>query len=369
MNNFYDFIVIGAGISACTFASFLNKRFSDVSILIVEQGRRLGGRSTTRQSRNNIMLQYDHGLPSIRFSQHISEDIQTLILPLINSKVLVDISKDILLMNEFGILNNSRTNDKIYRSLPFMINFCEEIINQSINPKKINFLFQTLIKSIQRINDLWELQVNNGSLIKSKNLILSSSLIAHPRCLEILNMKSLPLSDAFVLGKDKVVDSVLSETSKLTYMKRKTYIFHVKNLGVVQNFKHKYLQVLFSNLIRDDLNFERIIFHRQSDGSMILVLHCSYINNLLEIDNRKITHYLLSLFFKHRIFIDLFLQARLIDTMDWRASQPLKPLLPKELQWSPISKIGFCGDWFDMNTCEGVESAMYSSIRLVQLLN
>ena len=51
MNNSYDFIVIGAGISACTFASFLNKRFSDASILLVEHGRRIGGRATTRKSR------------------------------------------------------------------------------------------------------------------------------------------------------------------------------------------------------------------------------------------------------------------------------------------------------------------------------
>ena len=54
--------------------------------------------------------------------------------------------------------------------------------------------------------------------------------------------------------------------------------------------------------------------------------------------------------------------------MDWRASQPLNNLLPKELQWSSSSKIGFCGDWFDLNSCGGVETAMNSSIRLVKLL-
>jgi len=51
MTNIYDFIVIGAGISACTFASLLNKRSSDLSILLVEHGRRIGGRATTRKSR------------------------------------------------------------------------------------------------------------------------------------------------------------------------------------------------------------------------------------------------------------------------------------------------------------------------------
>ena len=139
MNKTYDFIVIGAGISACTFASVLNKRFSDASILLVEHGRRMGGRATTRKSRKSKILEFNHGLPSISFSQHISQDLVTLISPLINTKKLIDISNDILIINEFGEMQYSSNNYKTYRSLPFMINFSEEIINQSINPKKISF--------------------------------------------------------------------------------------------------------------------------------------------------------------------------------------------------------------------------------------
>ena len=365
MNNIYDFIVIGAGISGCTFASLLNKRFSDASILLVEHGRRIGGRATTRKSRKNKNLEFDHGLPSISFSKHISEELRTLISPLLTSKKLVDISQDILLMNEFGIITNQFNNEITYRSFPFMANFCDEIINQSINPKKIKFLFQTLIKSIKRVDDLWTIEVNNRQFIKSENLILSSSLIAHPRCLKILNINTLPLRDAFMPGKDKVIDSLLRETKKLTYIKRKIYILHVSNLTVIQNFNHQYLQILFSNVIRNDLNFEKIIFQSQSDGSMIIALHCTYI---IEINIDNIINSLVSLFINYQIFQDLFLQAKLIDKMDWRASQPLNHLLPKELQWSSNSKIVFCGDWFDLNSCGGLESAMNSSIRLVKLL-
>ena len=369
MTNIYDFIVIGAGISACTFASLLNKRSPDLSILLVEHGRRIGGRATTRKSRKNKILEYDHGLPSINFRERISEDILELVSPLINSGKLVDISKDILLINEFGILSNAFTNDIIYRSSPFMANFCEEIINQSINPKKINFLFQTLTKSIKRIQDLWEIEVNNGRLIKSKNLILSSSLIAHPRCLNILKINSLPLRDAFIPGKDKLVDALIRETRKLTYINRKIYIFHVSNLSLSQKFNHQYLQIIFSNVIKEYSNFERIIFQRQSDGSMIISLHCFFINHLYEININNITKSLISLFANYQIFLDLFCEASLIDKMDWRASQPLNNLLSKEFQWSDSSKIGFCGDWFDLNGCGGVEAAMNSSFRLVKLLN
>ena len=369
MNNIYDFIVIGAGISACTFATCLNKRFPDASILLVEHGRRIGGRATTRKSRKKNALRFDHGLPSLHFSKHISKDIRTLISPLINSKKLINISNDILLMNEFGEINNLFTNSRIYRSVPFMINFCEDIINQAPNPGKINFLFETLTKSIRRKNNLWKVEANNESFINAKNLILSSSLIAHPRCLKILNINSLPLSDAFIREKDEVVDSVLRQIRKQDYIKRRIYILLVSNTVVVQNFKHNYLQMIFSQVIREELNFERIIFQGQSDGSMTIALHCFSINNMLENKVDKIINSLISIFFNHQNFLDLFSNAGLLDTMDWRASQPLNHFLPKELQWSPRSKIGFCGDWFDFNSFGGVESAMNSSIRLAQSLN
>ena len=123
-----------------------------------------------------------------------------------------------------------------------MANFCEEIINQASNPKKIKYLFKTFTKSLKHTNQLWEIQLSNGMLIKAKNLILSSSLIAHPRCLKILKINSLPLRDAFVQGQDRIVDSLLRETRKLTYIKRKIYILYNKNLAVVKNFDHQYLQ-------------------------------------------------------------------------------------------------------------------------------
>ena len=369
MNNFYDFIIIGAGISACTFASCINKRYPDASLLLIEHGRRLGGRATTRKSRKNQILEFDHGLPSISFSKHVSEDILSLISPLINKEKLIDISNNILIMDEFGVLNNSTSRNKIYKSSPYMINFCEEIVNQSINPEKINFLFQTLTKSLYRNKDLWNVQINNGDFVKSKILIMSSSLIAHPRCLEILGIDTLPLRDAFIIGQDQVVDSLLQEAKKLTYIKRKIFILYVSNHNVVYNFNYKYLQVIFSEEIMEDLSFEKIIFQSQSDGSMILALHCTHIDKFFDIKSDNIIKSLKSLFKDYPIFIDLILEACLIDTMDWRASQPLNNLLSKELQWSETSKIGFCGDWFNWKNCGGVESAMNSSIRLAQLIH
>ena len=136
MDNFYDFIVIGAGISACTFASSFNRRFPDASILLIEHGRRLGGRSTTRKSRKSIIHDFDHGLPSINFNKNISQDLTLLISPLIKSKILIDITKDVLVINEFSEIYHPFVTENFFRSFSSMTYFCNAIINQSINPKK-----------------------------------------------------------------------------------------------------------------------------------------------------------------------------------------------------------------------------------------
>ncbi len=367
MSNIYDFVVIGAGISASTFVASLNTRFPDASILLIEQGRRVGGRSTTRKSRKNIILEFDHGLPSISLSHNISEDLSNLISPLLKSKKLIDITNDILFINEFGKIYNEFTDYKIYRGFPFMINFCEEIIAQSVSSKSINFLFNTVTKSIKRLNFTWELKTNHNETIKCKNLILSSSLIAHPRCLQVLNINSLPLRDAFIEGEDEIVDTILMEVKKQEYLKRKNYIMHVSNSQIVQNFNLKYLQICFEKVISQKFFFERIIFQSQIDGSMIIVLHCCTKNKHFDLDFEKIIQILISIFVSKKKFIDLFLQAKLINQMHWRASQPINNLLPIDLQWSSQSNIGFCGDWFDLGGYIGVEAAMNSSIRLAKL--
>ena len=249
-----------------------------------------------------------------------------------------------------------------------MINFCDELIKVSTKPNNINFLFQTLAVSIIRKNSLWEVKTNHQRLFKSKNVILSSSLIAHPRCIDIMKINSIPLYDAFKNVKDDIVDCILRKTIKQEYLKRKNYIFHVSNLKIVNNFDQKYLHMQFSECLHEDFSFERIIFQMQRDGSMIIILHCSYISTFVDIQLEQIFQILRRIFIKEKKYLNLFDHAILLDTMDWRASQPINNLLSKELQWSSISNIGFCGDWFDFGNFSRVESAMNSSIRLAKIL-
>ena len=55
--------------------------------------------------------------------------------------------------------------------------------------------------------------------------------------------------------------------------------------------------------------------------------------------------------------------------MRWRASQPIGERVPLNLQISKDYKIGFCGDWFDVEGFGRIEGAILSGLELAKKFN
>ena len=53
MNKTYDLLILGGGVSACIFVSSIISKGFKGKIVIIENGRDLGGRFTTRKSFKN----------------------------------------------------------------------------------------------------------------------------------------------------------------------------------------------------------------------------------------------------------------------------------------------------------------------------
>ena len=60
----YDLLIIGGGISACVFASKYLQNNTTNKVGLIEIGRRLGGRSSTRISRKFKGWKLNHGSPN-----------------------------------------------------------------------------------------------------------------------------------------------------------------------------------------------------------------------------------------------------------------------------------------------------------------
>ena len=61
----YDLLIIGGGISACVFASKYLKNNITKKIALIEIGRGLGGRSSTRISKRFKGWRLNHGSPNL----------------------------------------------------------------------------------------------------------------------------------------------------------------------------------------------------------------------------------------------------------------------------------------------------------------
>ena len=60
----FDLLIIGGGISSCVFVSSHIKNGFNGRIAIIENGRQLGGRASTRNSLTNKGWKLNHGSPN-----------------------------------------------------------------------------------------------------------------------------------------------------------------------------------------------------------------------------------------------------------------------------------------------------------------
>ena len=116
MNNItYELIVIGGGISSCTFISKLLAKGFNGKIAIIETGRNLGGRCSSRISKKHSGWILNHGSPNFNIINNSNDlKLNNFISELLGKEI---IKKDNSLLIELNKNSNSSNN--------FTNQFCE----------------------------------------------------------------------------------------------------------------------------------------------------------------------------------------------------------------------------------------------------
>jgi len=97
----YDLVIIGGGISACVFASKHLKNNITKKIAIIEIGRGLGGRSSTRISKRFKGWKLNHGSPNFNISNSKNNLLlKKYIDELLQNKCIKIDDSDIFFLNE-----------------------------------------------------------------------------------------------------------------------------------------------------------------------------------------------------------------------------------------------------------------------------
>ena len=223
-------------------------------------------------------------------------------------------------------------------------------------------------------NEEWKLKSKNGDKFKSKYLICSTNLVSHKRSLKILNINQIPLRKAIPEYKDKKIDLLLHFLDKQSYITRLTFLIYTnENYCYKDNYFKKQRYFYLKKNLENKYKFERVIFQRQDNNKLGIVVHTKnidFINSYINSKNEDI--------FKQKIFtnfnelfegnssVNQLTYDEKISIMKWRASQPSGYAVPLSFQFSRKYRIGFCGDWFEGEGFGRIEGSILSALILVK---
>ena len=375
----YDLVIIGGGISACVFASNYLKKNITKKIAVIEIGRGLGGRASTRQSKRFRGWQLNHGAPNLNiFNCKNNLLLKNYIDQLLENKFIkIDDSELVYLDKKHNqeIIKKSEFSCGVnYLSLFSMNQLSSKIINFNNSSEKIDFYFETLIVDLKFNNNEWILTSRNGDKFKSKFLICSTNLLAHKRSLKILEINQIPLRKAVPINSDKKIDLLLNFLDKQTFIPRLTFLIYTN-----ENYRYKDCydkKIRYFNLkknLENKFKFERVVFQLQDNNKLGIVVHTKnvdFINSYTSTNDQNL--------FKLKIFknfnelfegnpsINQLKFNEKISIMKWRASQPSGCSVPLSLQLSRKYRIGFCGDWFEGEGFGRIEGAILSALLLAE---
>ena len=373
----YDLLIIGGGISACVFASKYLQNNTTKKIALIEVGRGLGGRSSTRISKRFKGWRLNHGAPNLNICNSKNDFLlKSFIDGLLDNKLIkIDDSEITYLDEEANLetIKNSEFNCGInYHSLFSMSQLSENIIELNNLRGNIDFYFETLIVDLEFDNDEWTLTSKNGDKFKSNYLVCSTNLLSHKRSLKILKVDQIPLRKAIPKNKDKNIDLLLNFLDKQTFIPRLTFLIYTnENYKFKDLYSKKYRCFYLKKSLENEYKIERVIFQSLDNNKLGIVLHSKnlgFINSYLNTKDENL--------FKQKIFsnfnrlftnnasVNQLTCNEEISIMRWRASQPSGCAVPLSLQFSRKYRIGFCGDWFEGEGFARIEGSILSALIL-----
>lgn len=371
-----DLAVIGAGLSACALASALRRNQAVDTVVILEAGRGPGGRCATRRRRDDALWRLDHGAPTLSFSGPPQGPLGALVDDLCDRGVLVPDVGCVVGLDGDSALVEPPAHPLLcgprWRGQPTMAAVAETLLADA--GEAVFTCFGERISTLRWHDGHWLLP---GGW-RAKTLVLSGTLLAHPRSLAMLGWPDVPLRSAVAVGVDPSLDAALASIAVMTASVRWNLMLELPSvpaeLGTADSLPR---QIWLTPEARDHCGVERLVLHPQSDGRLGLVVHGlddgaairpDTQPDLLVHHERRLLAALPALLGPWPALQAALPEARSLGVMRWGAAQPLDHALPQDLQWCAQARVGFCGDWIAGSGFGMAEGALQSALDLAETL-
>ncbi|WP_411870795.1 NAD(P)-binding protein [Vulcanococcus limneticus] len=386
-----SFAVIGAGAAGCACVAALRRQGWAGPISLWESGRGPGGRTATRRSRTDAGLRIDHGAPLFNLT---ASPPPALLEPLLAGGWIEPWTGPIAQLDGQGQLHPGGSAPhglgSLYRGNGGMEHLCRGLLEQAGADVEIHY--GQLVRHLEITPERrWRLLGPDRQLLKEVDwLVLSGTLLAHPRSRLLLDWSEVPLAAAARRLQDAQLQHVLAVLASIQSEARSNLLLLVPAAAAAPWRKLPFRLLEFSEAAQLRWNLSRLSVQPLADGRCAVVAHSSatFASEHLSVygsrssiasqlgvaprpEQEQAVIEALSAALRDalgqalgRWLSEAALRRSLAgerQLMRWGAAFPRPPGLPLELALCPASRLGFCGDYVAGPGFGRVEGALRSA--------
>lgn len=384
-----DLAVIGAGVAGCSLAAALRQRGWAGSLTLLEIGRGPGGRTATRHSRRDPGLALNHGAPLFNIT---AQPEPQLLAPLRRGGWIAPFSGAMHSLDGTGQLGaalpDPLSSGTLWQGQPQMDDLCRGLLAQAQQPAPVRLHSSTLVRALEPLSDGqgWRLLGREGQpLLECRWLVLSGTLLAHPRCQAVFGWPEVPLQQAAAqLGEPQLLEAA-SALAAIDAQASSNLLLSLSETGAAAWRQQPWRLLQFTAAAQQRWGIRRVSLQAMAGGRWGVVVESSaaFAERHLQVyGSRSSAAQLLGAApapeAEVRVIeaLDQAVQEALgLSTagaerqlMRWGAAFPKAPGLPPELSLCPDSRIGFCGDAIGGLGFGRVEGALRSAEALAEQL-
>lgn len=382
--------VIGAGIAATALAASLHSGGWQGAITLLEAGRGPGGRAASRRSRHDPLLRLDHGAPLLNLTGEPPLLLESLrqggwIEPWPDDAGLAHLDGQGHLRRGAG--EESLLQGRLWRGRGGQDRIAAGLLAMAGPATQLRP--GQLVQGLERSAcGAWSLRDASGrELLRADRLVLSSTLLAHPRCRERLGLAIPPLLQAARGLNDPALDRALDQIAATGSSARCCLLLVVAPEAAAHWLRLPFRLLTIAAESQPAQGLERLTIQPLEDGRCAVVAQgnaqlaggapteeAAQLSALSSALISLLDAVATSLGDLEPLAAQACSPAQLLPEdatrrlMRWGAAFPSGDGLAAEDSWCPLSGVGFCGDYLSGPGFGRIEGAWRSGEDLARRL-
>jgi len=369
--------VIGAGVAGCALAAGLRRGGWDGPIDLWEAGRGPGGRAATRRSRQDAGWHLDHGAPLLNLLEDPEPD---LVAPLLQGGWIVPWREPAAALQADGTLGPAEADPVLggflYRGRQGMDDLCRGLLALAQGPPaSLTGHYGTLVRHLAvRPEGGWRLADANGAVLGEADwLVLTGTLLAHPRAMQRFGWSEVPLQQAAEGLGDGALEAALAALARMEMEARTNLMLTIEPAAAARWLALPFRLLSFDGQAQRRWGLRRLSIQPLADGRCGVVAHgVPAADTGATAATADEAPAMAALEGAVAGALEPWLGERASggealagvsqrQLMRWGAAFPVAPGLPPAAMVCPASRVAFCGDFIAAPGFGRLEGALRSA--------